>query len=156
MPKILFVCSANMCRSPMAQVLFERLLRQHGIQDEWEVGSAATWGFDGSRATEGAIQAMKRKGLDLSMHRSRNITRELVRDNDLILTMERNHKEALRIEVPEYAAKIMLLSEIVSQNYEIRDPVGGLASDYDATADELESLLVEGFDWILSQVEARP
>jgi protein-tyrosine-phosphatase len=141
MNKILFVCSANMCRSPMAERLFEGLLEQIEPSEDWLVTSAGIWAFDGSRASAGAVKALQRKGIDLSNHRAQGISPDLILDNDLILVMEQNHKEALQAAFPKFAGKVYLLSEMIGMSHDIRDPIGGAAADYEDTAAELEQLL---------------
>ena len=153
MHNILFVCSANMCRSPMAEGLFIKLLKQRAPQSEWLVSSAGVWAMDGSRASEGAAKAMQRRGIDLGYHRARVVSREMILDSDLILVMERNHKEALQAAFPQYADKIYMLTEMVGLSHDIRDPIGGASMDYDDTADELEQLLESGFHQIQSLIQ---
>ena len=145
MHRLLFICSANMCRSPMAEALFSNLLKQRGDLGDWYVSSAGVWALEGNRASEGAVKAMERRGIDLRSHRARQVTAEMIIDSDLILVMEQNHKEALRASFPRFASKIYLLSEMVGLSHDIRDPIGGMAADYDDTADELEKLFKAGF-----------
>lgn len=152
MNHVLFVCSANMCRSPMAEVLFKNLLSQCGADADWDISSAGVWAWDGNRASDGAVKAMQRKGIDLSRHRSRIISKEMILENDLILVMEKNHKEALQASFPKFAGKIFLLSEMVGMRHDILDPIGGTAADYDDTADELEKLLSDAFNRIQSLI----
>lgn len=148
MNSVLFVCSANMCRSPMAEVLFKNLLFQQGAASKWFIYSAGVWAREGNRATEGAMKAMHRKGIDLGLHRSRIVSESMINEYDLILVMEKNHKDALRAAFPEFSSKIYLLSEMVGLSYDILDPIGGTAADYDYTADELEKLLADSFNRI--------
>ncbi len=145
MHSILFVCSANMCRSPMAEALFSNLLKQHEDLDDWYVSSAGVWALEGNRASEGAVKAMERRGIDLRYHRARQVTAEMIMDSDLVLVMEQNHKEALRVSFPKFTARIYLLAEMVGLSHDIRDPIGGMAADYDDTVNELEKLFEAGF-----------
>jgi protein-tyrosine-phosphatase len=155
MNSVLFVCSANMCRSPMAEVLFKNLLYQHGAASKWFIYSAGVWAWDGNRASQGAVKAMQRKGIDLSTHRSRLVSQEMIIENDLVLVMEQNHKEALQASFPKFARKIYLLSEMVGMKHDILDPIGGTAADYEDTADELEKLLDDAFARIHTLVNER-
>jgi protein-tyrosine-phosphatase len=98
----------------------------------------------------GSTQIMRSRGLDISGHRARNISAELLAEFDLILTMENGHKEALRAEFPQYAARIYLLSEMAGFSHDINDPIGGPLSDFEATAKELTELLVQGIERIKS------
>jgi len=132
----------------MAEVLFKNLLYQYGVSSKWFIYSAGVWARDGNRATEGALKAMQRKGIDLSLHRSRIVSQAMINEYDLILVMEQNHKDALRAAFPEFSSKIYLLSEMVDMKHDILDPIGGTSADYDDTADELEKLLADAFDRI--------
>src|SRR5438552_189266 len=87
---VLFVCTGNICRSPLAASLLERALKERGL--EVTVTSAGTGAWDGAPASEGAYLVGLERGLDLSGHRARLLTRELVERADLILTMARHHR----------------------------------------------------------------
>ena len=146
MPSILFVCTANMCRSPMAMVMFKSQVDQ--LDEEWDVASAGTWAGEGARATPMARLSMSARGLDLSDHRSQLVGEDLLRSYALILTMERGHKEALGIEFPEVKDKVYLLSEMVGENHDIRDPIGGSMDDFRDTVEELDRILTDGYEEI--------
>ena len=153
--RIVFVCSANMCRSPMAEALFRNLLEQRSVGFDWDVSSAGVWAYDGNRASEGAIKALRQKGIDLSRHRARSISLDMLRDNDLILVMERNHKEALQAVFPKYSNKVYLVSEMLGMTHDILDPIGGTPADYADTADELELLLRDALPNIEGLIQGR-
>lgn len=155
MPSVLFVCTANVCRSPMASALFQKILAQRSDTAEWRVASAGVWALEDSPAVGGAQAVMAARGLDLSQHRARSITSQMVNHFDLILTMERSHKEALRAEFPRQASRIYLLSEMVGRSHDIRDPVGGTPADYEDTARELEQILTQGLEQIEQAARAR-
>src|SRR5258708_37002330 len=86
---VLFVCTGNICRSPLAASLLERALKERSI--EMTVSSAGTGAWDGAPASEGAYLVGLERGLDLSGHRARLLTRGLEGRVDLILTMSRHH-----------------------------------------------------------------
>ena len=88
--RLLFVCSGNTCRSPLAEAIARREL-EGGKWSGVEVRSAGTGAWDGSAASVGAAGAAVRHGLDLSAHRSTSLTPELVASADLILTMSGHH-----------------------------------------------------------------
>src|SRR5512134_2396353 len=88
--KVLFVCSGNTCRSPLAAAAFRRLLDESGRNDI-EVASAGTGAYEGSPASEGAYLVAIEAGLDLSSHRARLLDRDRVAEADLILAMSKGH-----------------------------------------------------------------
>lgn len=155
MPRILFVCTGNICRSPMAEVLLRHRLEQEGLTD-WQVGSAGTWAVDGRVASRYAVQVMDEQGLDLAPHRSRVVSRRIIEEADVVLAMTHDHAEALRLEFPDQAAKICLLSEMKGgHRYDIGDPYGGPLTEYQTCADELADLINAGFDRMRSLAEDR-
>ncbi len=154
MPSILFVCSANQCRSPMAQVLFEAFLVGKGVREEWRVESAGVWAYEGSQATANAQKAMAERGLDLSQHVSQPADSTLLKQFDLTLVMEQRHKTVLQEQNPQLADRIYLMREIADQEGDFADPVGGSLERYRAAADELGMLMRDGMDRIDELVKA--
>src|SRR5689334_6967723 len=98
MPSVLFVCTANQIRSPIAAALYQDILNNTGQAQTWRVESAGTWTSNGLPASRAAQRAMRELNIDLSQHRTRCVTRDLLAGFDLILVMEHSHKEALRVE----------------------------------------------------------
>jgi protein-tyrosine-phosphatase len=153
MPRILFICTGNICRSPAAEALLRQRLEREGLTD-WDVESAGTWTVDGRPASRYAVQAMIERGLDITSHRSQAVGHRLVEGADLVLVMTHNHAEALRLEFPDHAAKIHLLSEMKDGcRYDIDDPYGGSLAEYRDCVKELSDLIDTGFDRLRSLVE---
>ena len=94
--KILFVCSGNTCRSPLAEALAKKVVVDLRMQDI-EVGSAGSGARDGSAASDGALLIGIERGLDLAGHRARSLTRDLVDQADLILAMGQQHLVAVNV-----------------------------------------------------------
>jgi protein-tyrosine-phosphatase len=149
LPAILFVCSANQCRSPMAEALFQEHLEQMGVGGEWRVESAGVWAMVEAPAMALAREVMKERGLDISHHRSQGVSTELLREFDLILVMEDMHRKSLQRNFPEAADKVYLLTAMADQEGNVDDPVYGTKETYRATVEELESFLKQGFKRIL-------
>ncbi len=145
MPSILFVCTGNICRSPLAEGLFKDLLASKGLSDHWRVSSAGTWALPGEPAAYEVQNILTRRGVDLTSHRAREVNRTLIANADLVLTMTRSQKEALQLEFPGQASRIMLISELGGMVYDIPDPYGGPSELYGEIAGELEALLEMGW-----------
>ncbi|MFQ5762667.1 MAG: low molecular weight protein arginine phosphatase, partial [Candidatus Bathyarchaeia archaeon] len=109
MPKrILFVCTMNRNRSVMAEVIFKRLLQQvkNPSKSGIRCGSAGIRAPDGAPADASTFQVMKRRGFDLNEFESSRLMSELVREADLVLTMERAQKSQIAHTMPESASKV--------------------------------------------------
>jgi len=116
---------------------------------EWRIASAGVYAPVGYPAAQNTLALLKQRGLDLNQHRSTQITLEMVQASNLILTMERGQKEALQIAFPDHSQKIYLLSEMIGEDWEIADPVGGSYSDFEDTARDIEHILTTGYDKII-------
>jgi len=148
MRQILFVCTANIARSPMAEALFNQIVTEKGLADQYEARSAATWGRDGFPAASEGIEVMSERGIDMRSHRSRVVTEEIIGSADLILTMEQGHKEALQIEFRPHKEKIYMLTEVVGPAYDIPDPYGRGMEAFQETAQELEAIIEKLVDML--------
>jgi protein-tyrosine-phosphatase len=145
MRHILFICTANQCRSPMAAGLLKQQIARLGQTEQWQVASAGTWAIPDRPATLLARTAMAEKAIDLSGHLSQSLDGELLRSADVILVMTRQHLEAICAEFPEVAGKTFLLSQLSGQMFDIDDPVQGTIDDYRRCANELQRILADGY-----------
>ena len=138
---VLFVCTGNICRSPMAAAILASLLHERG-RDEVAVRSAGTAPWDGAPASEGSYLVSLEHGLDLSGHRSRQLTTDIVADAGLILGMSAGHVDrAIQL---GGAGKSYLLGEYAgepAEDAEVADPFGGEIEEYRVTYDRLVALL---------------
>jgi protein-tyrosine-phosphatase len=144
MSDILFVCTGNTCRSPLAEGFARRLARELGTS--LSVGSAGTFAVTGEPATLLAIRAGQRRGADLTAHRSRRLTRELLADTRLAVGMTPAHLDAIQYMAP--GLRIALATDFLPLEDErhgvaVPDPFGGDEDRYAAVADVLESCVVE-------------
>ena len=146
MPAILFVCTANQFRSPIAAACFSKKLASMQWKGDWIIQSAGTWTSPGEPALPAAIVAARKIGVSLSGHETRVTTPELVSIQDLILVMESSHKEALQNEFPLFSNRIFLLSEVIHNKIEeIADPVMSDTDDFIEAATQINDLIERGF-----------
>lgn len=152
MSNVIFICTANICRSPMAEKFFLQKLEQYGLVGDHNVSSAGTWTKDGFPADPVVARILEDKyNLSLKNHQSQEISKALIADKNIILVMEKNHREALQIEFSEKYDQIFLLSEMVGQEFDITDPHRLSEQEYEMTVQQIHQIIEYGFDEILKR-----
>lgn len=138
MKNILFVCTGNTCRSPMA----EALLKSVG-DGKFDVRSAGVFASEGQVASKFAVEVLLEKGIE-SHHRSSYLDIETVKWAEVVLAMTAGHKSRILAMYPEYSEKIFTLYEYVEGiEKDITDPYGGTLIHYQSTLEELEKLIMK-------------
>ena len=158
MPSVLFVCTANRFRSPLAAAFYKKTLlsadldvfENRGIQDSagWFVGSAGTWTVSGEPVLPIVYDVGLKLGVDLSMHSTQKISGQLLSEYDLVLVMQNSHKEALQVEFPSLEDQIYLFSHVTERgSYDIPD-LFDTEQNVMQIAQEMNSLIQRGFKYI--------
>lgn len=147
--KILFVCTGNTCRSPMAEGILKSMAKERNL--DIKVGSAGVSVLPGDRAARNAIKTMADLGLDISKHSSSQMNYELAEEFDLILTMSNSHRDIILSEFPQTREKTFTLMDYAyGNNGNVIDPFGGSLDMYEKTRDEiyeaLEKILMKIID----------
>jgi protein-tyrosine-phosphatase len=140
--RILFVCTGNICRSPMAEALARSLMDDRSL----EFGSAGLSAEEGSPASDHAHAVMAKRELDLESHRAVKVDNAILAEADLVLAMEAKHRDRLE-RFPSSKGKVMLLSEWAGASPPgpgIDDPYGMGESEYEETAERLAELIEAG------------
>ncbi len=138
---ILFVCTGNTCRSPMAQVLAEAIFKQWGVKVK--VRSAGVMAGPSSPASRHAQNAMENRGLDLSNHRSTPVDGAILDWADLILTMGESHKVLIARMAPHCRDKLHTLLAYAGETGDVADPFGQDLATYEACAQQLHETILK-------------
>lgn len=127
MTKIIFVCTGNICRSPMAQYYAQSVINKRANSENYYIESAGINAYQGEGSTQNAIDAMKQYGIDLSKHKANTLENSLIEEADYIIGMTELHKNILMQIYPKLKNKIFTLREVAGNDMyskDIEDPWG--------------------------------
>lgn len=138
--RLLFVCTGNTCRSPMAEYFFLRLAHEAGLA--WSVSSAGTQAPVGAPLSPGASAVFAARGIGPVAHRARRVDKTLLDAADVVYVMERAHRDDLLAHFPEAGTKIFVLREAAGLSpVDVVDPAGADAAAYQSCAAAIEEAL---------------
>jgi protein-tyrosine-phosphatase len=147
---VIFVCTGNTCRSPLAEALARKLAAERGLSGI-TFESAGTSAYEGAAASDGSVLVGLERGVDLSRHRARLLTSDLVREDTIILAMATSHLTAVNAIVP--TAQAYLLDDFASRGKHRRsvaDPFGGDLAGYREAADDIQAMLSDVLDRLMA------
>jgi len=156
--RITFICSGNICRSPMAEAILKRMISKTKYRDQIDVQSAGTLPLTQQPAHDYAINVCDENGIDITRHRSRPVTREIVNNSHLILCMAQDHLAFFNKNYPNERQKVALLKQWKRDKQlsipSIADPIGHNYPFFKETFEEIREELKRVLPPILAEVRA--
>jgi len=154
MRRVLFVCTGNLCRSPMAEYALQKALANRGV-DNILSESAGTMAYDGSPAASRAITEAASHGLNMASHRSRFLTRKMVNEAEVIVAMEGHHYQSIAGLAPHATEKIVMIGDLIPGrgDPEIGDPYGGTEEDFARAFEEIKQAVENLADKLMEYKE---
>ncbi len=150
---IIVVCTANICRSPMAEgLLAHALAAEDGPLKNFKVISAGVAARPGERVSENSVIALKKVGIDIAGHRAHPLTQEMLNSASMVLCMTESHRSLIELQASPVPARLHLFRDFLPGNTsrEIADPFGGPLKLYELSRDEM----VEAIPSIIAQLKA--
>lgn len=152
--KILVVCTANRCRSVIAEAFLRRELANKPKFTDWEICSAGTRFEDGYPADRPTIEEMDKYGIDVRGHVSQRLTNDHLVDADIILTMTRRQFDLILRRYPQVNGQILLIRELVGDMNDISDPTQNRGESYGAVTDEIKNVVMQGMPQLVALMES--
>ena len=139
MKKVLFVCTGNICRSPMAEGAFNSLIKKAGQDNLYKGWSAGVFASNENPATPESVQAIGELSVDISKHKAQRLSHKILEESALVIAMTNGHKEEILMRSPESQGKVFTLYEYVDgdQKRNVDDPYGMNLKTYRECAEEI-------------------
>ena len=144
-PTIIFVCTGNTCRSPMAEGIAKHFIEQSGLID-WKVSSAGVFGMDGMDISIESIKALQNCGIEFNSA-SRTLTAKMIKDATHVYCMTNSHKQSVLHLVPDATGV-----ELLDCDGSIADPIGQNQEVYDAVAERMFELIKDRINMISEEM----
>jgi protein-tyrosine phosphatase len=143
--RILIVCYGNICRSPLAEALLKRTLRESGMERRYIVRSAGVGAQPGAPAARGTLETAHERGLDLAAHRARRLTLEMARDADVLIALDEIVEEEIAI----------LAGDLAVTLWPVDDPYGGPREGYERAAEAIAAHVARFVDELRARSPVR-
>lgn len=152
MKKVLFICTGNICRSALAEGIFNHQIKQKKAADAFVAISAGMYVTDNEKASHHAIEVLKPMQIDITGHRSKGVNEVFMEEAFIVITMTRAHKNALRLQYPQHGHKVFTFHEYTEgdASKDVEDPYGMPASFYMACSNDLS----QGIEKLIEKLEA--
>jgi protein-tyrosine-phosphatase len=133
----------------MAEALFRHRVHENSLERlPWRIESAGVNAMEGVPPSKFSEAVMSEWGIDISDHRAKTISEDMMNEFHLVLTMEKIHKQILKARFPKKSGKVFMLSEMSGEEFPVDDPFGATLDDYQHTAEVIDRLIVNGMDSI--------
>jgi protein-tyrosine-phosphatase len=157
MIEIVFVCTGNTCRSPMAEGMLREAIPAFWGEDI-TVSSAGTYAWDGQPPSSLATTVMQEKGIDISGHKARLVTPDIINKASLVVALTAGHMAIMKSTVPGAGEWMIVLGELDPgrEDPDVEDPIGGDIDDYRAARDDIAGLIPLLLDYISERFDLKP
>lgn len=153
--RLLVVCTANVCRSPLVAALIQQRLKECSLDKQIHVESAGVHALTGAEIDPVILHLLHDLHIKPAEHRATPVVESALVGADLVLVMEEAHRQALFYRLPAALPKIFMLSELAGRYEDVRDPHGQNFAAYLATLEHVTDLLDAGWPTLLQRLQTK-